>query len=182
LTLGGRLRFVIDLASWSGYLNWHGDFKNAPPRFGGGDLIHETDDPVGLASRIWRFPGTRRRVRCRRPGGDIAVPATKAVSWIRRAANFGETKPVIFVPGNHEFYADVLSSGLANMRVAAAGTNVHALDCDEAMIGGVRFLGCTLWTDFALRIDTADGLQIDVERAITESGAVMSDELPKGTT
>ncbi|MEJ8814269.1 metallophosphoesterase [Variovorax ureilyticus] len=107
--------------------------------------------------------------------GDIAVPGTKAVNWIRRAANFGESKPVIFVPGNHEFYADVLPSGLANMRRAAAGTNVHALDCDETTIGGVRFLGCTLWTDFALRIDTADGLKVDVERTVRESGDVMSD-------
>jgi predicted phosphodiesterase len=107
--------------------------------------------------------------------GDIAVPATKAIAWIRRAANFGETKPVIFVPGNHEFYADVLSSGLANIQRAAAGTNVHALDCGEAMIGGVRFLGCTLWTDFALRIDTPDGLKVDVARSTRESGGVMSD-------
>ncbi|SCK38082.1 Predicted phosphohydrolases [Variovorax sp. HW608] len=107
--------------------------------------------------------------------GDIAVPATKAIAWIRRATNFGETKPVIFVPGNHEFYADVLSSGLANMQRAAAGTNVYALDCGEAIIGGVRFLGCTLWTDFALRIDTPDGLKVDVERAAGESGTVMSD-------
>lgn len=66
--------------------------------------------------------------------GDIAVPATKAIHWILRAAYFGETKPVIFVPGNHEFYADVLSSGLANMQRAAAGTNVYALACGEASL------------------------------------------------
>ncbi|WP_088952669.1 metallophosphoesterase [Variovorax sp. HW608] len=105
--------------------------------------------------------------------GDIAVPATKAIQWARRDANFGEHTPVIFVPGNHEFYADVLSSGLVNMRKASAGTNVHALDCNEVAIGGVRFLGCTLWTDFALRIDTPDGPKSDVERAAAEAGTVM---------
>ncbi|WP_093162675.1 hypothetical protein [Variovorax sp. YR216] len=56
--------------------------------------------------------------------GDIAVPATKAIHWIRRAANFGEIKPVIFAPGNHEFYAGAPSSGLANMRQSPHGANV----------------------------------------------------------
>lgn len=107
--------------------------------------------------------------------GDIAVPATKAIQWARRPSNFGETKPIVFVPGNHEFYADVLSSGLANMRQASAGTNVQALDCGEVVIGGVRFLGCTLWTDFALRINTPWGPKKDVARSAAESGAVMSD-------
>lgn len=107
--------------------------------------------------------------------GDVAVPATKAIQWARRAANFGERTPIVFVPGNHEFYSDVLSAGLANMRKVAAGTNVHALDCDQVVIGGVRFLGCTLWTDFALRIDTADGPRRDVERSAMESAAVRSD-------
>lgn len=52
---------------------------------------------------------------------------------------------------------------------------MHALDCGEVVIGGVRFLGCTLWTDFALRIDTPDGPRREVERATAESEAVMSD-------
>ncbi|WP_431273186.1 metallophosphoesterase [Variovorax ureilyticus] len=107
--------------------------------------------------------------------GDIAVPATKAINWIRRGGNFGEAKPVVYVPGNHEFYADVLSSGLANMQRAGADTNVHALDCGEAVISGVRFLGCTLWTDFALRIETPDGLEVDVDRASSAAGTVMTD-------
>lgn len=40
------------------------------------------------------------------------------------------------------------------MRRQAQEHDVHFLNCDEVVIGGVRFLGCTLWTDFRLRIDT----------------------------
>lgn len=107
--------------------------------------------------------------------GDIAVPAVRAVHWARRSANFGVHRPVVYVPGNHEFYGDVLSSGLANLRQVSEGTNVHALDCGEVVLDGVRFLGCTLWTDFALRIDTEDGRRADVEQSAAESGEVMSD-------
>lgn len=39
------------------------------------------------------------------------------------------------------------------MRSEARDQRVHFLDCDEVVLAGVRFLGCTLWTDFRLRID-----------------------------
>lgn len=107
--------------------------------------------------------------------GDIAVPAVKTVHWARRSTNFGVRLPVIYVPGNHEFYGDVVSSGLVKLRQASQGTNVHALDCSEAVIDGVRFLGCTLWTDFGVRIETEDGLRSEARRAVSESGKVMSD-------
>jgi predicted phosphodiesterase len=42
--------------------------------------------------------------------GDIFVPGSKAMRWARRAGNFGETAPIVFVPGNHEFYEGVLRS------------------------------------------------------------------------
>lgn len=59
--------------------------------------------------------------------------------------------PVVFVPGNHEYYGQDMEERLAEAREAAAETgNVHLLDDDVAVIGGVRFIGSTLWTDFRL--------------------------------
>jgi len=58
--------------------------------------------------------------------------------------------PVLYVAGNHESYEGEFHATRAALRDAAAGSAVQILDCDEAVIGGVRFLGCTLWTDFAL--------------------------------
>lgn len=84
--------------------------------------------------------------------GDIDSPGVKTVHWAKRESTFAG-RPVVYVPGNHEFYKSELHSQLREMREAAAGTNVHVLSSDTAIIGGVRFLGTTLWTDFAVAID-----------------------------
>lgn len=107
--------------------------------------------------------------------GDIAVPANKVPFWACRSTNFGESTPIVFVPGNHEFYNGVMSTTLMDLRRASVGTNFHALDCGELVLGGVRFLGCTLWTDFSVHIDTAEGLQSDPGRSAREAGRVLTD-------
>ena len=107
--------------------------------------------------------------------GDIAVPASKVPFWACRSTNFGESTPIIFVPGNHEFYGGVMSSTRMLLRQASVGTNFHMLDCGEVIIDGIRFLGCTLWTDFTLRVDTPEGAHSDPERSARESGLVIAD-------
>jgi predicted phosphodiesterase len=52
---------------------------------------------------------------------------------------------------------------------------IHVLDGDDIVIDGVRFLGCTLWTDFALRIDTPLGPRQDVARGIAAARRSMVD-------
>jgi len=58
--------------------------------------------------------------------------------------------PVLYVAGNHEFYSERWEATRVAIREAAAGTSVRFLDNDALELGGVRFLGCTLWTDFNL--------------------------------
>lgn len=60
------------------------------------------------------------------------------------------TVPVIYVPGNHEFYNSCRLELLVKMRRLCRGTHVHLLEQDTLEMGGWRFLGTTLWTDFAL--------------------------------
>ena len=76
--------------------------------------------------------------------GDIARPP-EAIAW---AATLG--KPVLYVPGNHEFYGSSIESTLRELASRAAGTSVRVLDDDAVVVDGVRFLGSTLWTDFRL--------------------------------
>jgi predicted phosphodiesterase len=59
-------------------------------------------------------------------------------------------EPVLFVAGNHEPFDAEFHATAAALRAAAAGSNVRVLDCEETVLDGVRFLGCTLWSDFAL--------------------------------
>jgi hypothetical protein len=57
---------------------------------------------------------------------------------------------VLYVPGNHEFYGGSLAGTLQRLRQLCAGTQVRVLDRDEVHLGGIRFLGATLWTNFLL--------------------------------
>ncbi|MEP6702266.1 MAG: metallophosphoesterase [Betaproteobacteria bacterium] len=79
--------------------------------------------------------------------GDIARP-NQAMTW---ALQFG--KPVLYVAGNHEFYGGSIPGTRAELRRLSAGTPIRVLDNDQFVSGGVRFLGATLWTDFALLDD-----------------------------
>jgi Icc-related predicted phosphoesterase len=78
--------------------------------------------------------------------GDIDGGAA-GIMWARDAVKI----PVVYVPGNHEFYGHRRPQMLQRMREVAAGTNVHLLDRDAVVIDGVRFLGATLWTDYKLQ-------------------------------
>ncbi len=83
--------------------------------------------------------------------GDMHVGAD-AIPWARDA--FPGT-PVVYVPGNHEFYHHDLPSMLETLRGEAAATdNVRLLENNEAVFEFgercVRVLGCALWTDFAI--------------------------------
>ena len=57
--------------------------------------------------------------------------------------------PVIYVLGNHAFYGNDLDI-VDEIKREATGSNVHVLERDAIVDDGVRFLGCTLWTDFGL--------------------------------
>ncbi len=76
--------------------------------------------------------------------GDIARPQ-EAVSW---ASAFG--KPVLYVPGNHEFYGGSIAGTVEELKRLSAGTRIRVLDNETVTLEGVRFLGSTLWTDFML--------------------------------
>jgi Icc-related predicted phosphoesterase len=101
--------------------------------------------------------------------GDISV-GIKAVLWASRPSTFAG-KPVVLVPGNHEFYGGERTRMLELLRAQAAGTNVHLLDRDEVILNGVRFLGATLWTDFEL--DIASGTS--VEQAMRDATQGLND-------
>ena len=101
--------------------------------------------------------------------GDIAV-GVQAVHWARRPSTFAG-KPVVLVPGNHEFYNSERTRMLRQLREAAVDTNVHLLDRDEVILHGIRFLGATLWTDFELDVDQGT----DVAQAMRDAMRGLND-------
>lgn len=83
--------------------------------------------------------------------GDVERPITSAIRWIEQQLD-GPLKgrPTIFVPGNHEFYHGEIHSALRAGRRLAEQCGIHMLAPGCIVVGGVRFIGATLWTDFNL--------------------------------
>lgn len=77
--------------------------------------------------------------------GDISA-GVKGVLWAKETFKV----PVIYVPGNHEYYRGIIPNTLKEMRTAAYASNVFLLSNNTAVIDGVRFIGTTLWTDYNL--------------------------------
>lgn len=73
--------------------------------------------------------------------GDMADGA-EGVEWLVKM-----NKPVIYVPGNHEYYGGDLGLRLEELRAKAAGSQVIVADRQTVTAGSVRFLCATLWTD-----------------------------------
>jgi predicted phosphodiesterase len=76
--------------------------------------------------------------------GDIAN-GTQAIDLFR-----AWPVPVIYVSGNHELYHRTYEDVFDDLRERAYGTSICFLERDVADFGGVRFVGCTLWTDYRL--------------------------------
>ncbi|OQX75744.1 MAG: hypothetical protein B6D64_11125 [Bacteroidetes bacterium 4484_276] len=78
--------------------------------------------------------------------GDTGI-GTKGLEW---AGTYTSAKPVIYINGNHEYYRFAHPKLVNKMRDMAPALNIQFLEKEEFVIGDVRFLGCTLWTDFNL--------------------------------
>lgn len=64
-------------------------------------------------------------------------------------AALGPTPPtVIFVPGNHEFDGLIYTEALARLKGICERLGILWLEQQTLELDGVRFIGCTLWTDF----------------------------------
>ncbi|EHA15824.1 metallophosphoesterase [Halomonas sp. HAL1] len=78
--------------------------------------------------------------------GDIHRE-TEGLAWARH--RFPD-RPIIYVPGNHEFYGTCMPQLREELAREAERLNIELLDNRAVTLDGVRFYGTTLWTDFAL--------------------------------
>ena len=78
--------------------------------------------------------------------GDTCEGAVQAFEHLRRFVPL--PIPVLMVLGNHEYYRRFIPEELALARDIASNSNVHLLDNDAVVLGGIRFIGATLWTDY----------------------------------
>ena len=99
---------------------------------------------------------------------DLAILAGDIHTKGRSAAWASEhfVKPVILVAGNHEFYNSSVERTLKQLRMPV-GKHVHFLEQQTRVMGNVRFIGATCWTDF-----TATGNQVG---AMLNARSLMND-------
>ena len=109
--------------------------------------------------------------------GDIHL-GERGFKWARD--NIPD-KVVVYVLGNHEFYKAATPRLIEKLTDRAAGTNIHVLENRSVAIGGIRFLGCTLWTDFDL-LDCVDiSIAASIPPVTTPSKTRESSAIPLGT-
>ena len=86
--------------------------------------------------------------------GDIHT-GLHGVEW---AATAFAGRPVLYISGNHEFYGRNAPDLIGKLRERGRELGVTVLSDEQIVIGGVRFLCATLWTDFALHGDSNVGM------------------------
>lgn len=122
-------------------------------------------------------PGALANVDAVVLAGDIMPNVRKLPSWAARPNVFGVNLPIIVTLGNHEFYGGQLESRRRELQEAAGQfPNVHVLDPGQILLDGgrVRILGCTLWTNFEIPVQTGTGPVSDRARAIATADKGMS--------
>lgn len=78
--------------------------------------------------------------------GDTCEGGLSAFEQLRRIVPIHI--PIVMVMGNHEYYRRFVRSELDLARSQAPAFNVHLLENETVVLGGVRFVGATLWTDY----------------------------------
>ncbi|WP_415891161.1 metallophosphoesterase [Neptuniibacter sp. SY11_33] len=107
--------------------------------------LHIELSPLTLPQQVWE------QVDIVVLAGDIGT-AKKAIQWVKE--NVPEDIPVLWIWGNHEYYGGHLaSSRIKAVRALGEGSNIKILENNAIELNGIRFLGCTLWTDCRIHED-----------------------------
>jgi hypothetical protein len=82
--------------------------------------------------------------------GDIGL-AGNPEPWLLAMFHLGSRfQAVVCVEGNHFYYNNLFFGRLRQWRAKQdLPVNVHLLENESVTVGGVRFIGATLWTDFS---------------------------------
>lgn len=123
----------------------------------------EAESPLGEAVKIWTLSDLHltfdqaAKLESFGPvpeadvcvmAGDLCRSLSLGLRWLSKVVL--PHMPVVYVPGNHDFFDTSIAEGLLVARAVSEMAGVTFLHDDTAEIGGVRFAGNTLWTDYAL--------------------------------
>jgi hypothetical protein len=126
--------------------------------------ISNTGDP-GVCPRV------RRISTIAIFAGDIAASPREAVDILLTQPALAE-RPIVYVPGNHEFHGGEIEARLSEGRAATVGTRVNLLDRETVVINGARLIGAVLWTDYDFFPGISDEAMIHASKALEDHRAI----------
>jgi predicted phosphodiesterase len=80
--------------------------------------------------------------------GDTCEGLVNALKELRRA--YPAPAEIVAVAGNHEFYGAAWAEEIETGIRIARELNIHFLENDVVILGSLRIVGATLWTDYDL--------------------------------
>jgi predicted phosphodiesterase len=111
------------------------------------------------------------------PGADVLVLAGDIGSYqpgtMLSDGDFGLARfsplqgwptPVLFIPGNHEYDALDWDATHERLRRTCERLGITWLERETLVLGGVRFVGTTLWSDFEVLIDAGDPTTVAMKK------------------
>lgn len=82
--------------------------------------------------------------------GDLGKDPISNIEWCAKVIR--PHMPVVYVSGNHDFRGKDIHLALHEGRKKARETGIAFLDRNAVVIGGTRFMGGTLWSDFKMNM------------------------------
>lgn len=104
--------------------------------------------------------------------GDLSDFVEDNIDWCSRVVR--PKMPVVYVPGNHDMYGKCIYSDIDDLRAFAAGRGVIFLEKDVVVVGGARFVGGLLWSNYELWAAGDD----EERETLVESRLVAAQEKP----
>jgi Icc-related predicted phosphoesterase len=104
--------------------------------------------------------------------GDLSDFVEDNIDWCSRVVR--PKMPVVYVPGNHDMYGKCIYSDIDDLRAFAAGRGVTFLEKDVVVVGGARFVGGLLWSNYELWAAGED----EERETLVESRLVAAQEKP----
>ena len=100
------------------------------------------------------------------PEADICINAGDTTNNIEASISFlnaaiGRHMPVVTTLGNHDFYGTSIDRAFDIAGRGTAGTNILILENETFVVGDLRIIGATLWTDYEVPWGIAEELPVE---------------------
>ncbi|TCA03824.1 metallophosphoesterase [Rhizobium leguminosarum] len=99
--------------------------------------------------------------------GDITNSVADSISYVRRSIE--PHMPVVLTLGNHDYYGVSIDFALDRARHLVRNTRITLLENQTAIMNDCRFIGATLWTDFAVSVGDDEHIPPEERRGLALS-------------